>query len=122
VDPAVTIVPDDEAAIAATITRLADDGTRLVFTTGGTGLAPTDVTPAATARVADRMVPGIAEWMRASGMGKTPMASLSRGIAAVRGRTLIINLPGSPSGALESLDAVLPILRHAVEQLAGRDH
>jgi cyclic pyranopterin monophosphate synthase len=122
VDSRVIIVPDDEAAIAAAITSLAAAGVRLVLTSGGTGLSPTDVTPTATARVADRLVPGIAEQMRASGMEKTPMASLSRGIAAVRGQTLIINLPGSPKGAIESLHAIQPVLRHAVEQLAGGDH
>ena len=122
VDSRVLIVPDDEAAIAAAITSLAAADVRLVLTTGGTGLSPTDVTPTATARVADRLVPGIAERMRATGMEQTPMASLSRGIAAVRGQTLIINLPGSPKGAIESLQAIQPVLRHAVEQLAGDDH
>ena len=122
VDSHVVIVPDDEAAIAAAITSMAAAGVRLVLTTGGTGLSPTDVTPAATAGVADRLVPGIPEQMRASGIERTPMASLSRGIAAVRGQTLIVNLPGSPKGALESLQAIQPVLRHAVEQLAGGDH
>jgi cyclic pyranopterin monophosphate synthase len=122
VAPTATIVPDDEAAIAGAITTLADGGACLVLTTGGTGLAPSDVTPSATTRVADRLVPGIAEAMRAYGMQKTPMAALSRGVAAARGRTLIINLPGSPKGALESLEAVIPVLRHAVDQLAGGDH
>jgi len=122
VAPEAVIVPDDETAIAATLARLADEGHRLILTTGGTGLTPTDVTPAATLRVADRQVPGIAEMMRAAGLASTPMASLSRGVVASRGTTMIVNLPGSPKGARESLDAALPVLRHAVDQLVGGDH
>lgn len=121
-EPAAVIVPDDEAAIVEALSRLADAGHRLIVTTGGTGLSPTDVTPAATLRVADRLVPGIAEMMRAAGLASTPMASLSRGVVAARGASLIVNLPGSPKGALESLNAALPVLRHATEQLAGGDH
>jgi cyclic pyranopterin monophosphate synthase len=121
-EPDAVVVPDDQSAIAAALARLADAGHRLILTTGGTGLTPTDVTPAATLGVADRQVPGIAEMMRAAGLASTPMASLSRGVVAARGTTLIVNLPGSPRGALESLNAALPVLRHATEQLAGGDH
>jgi cyclic pyranopterin phosphate synthase len=118
----VLVVPDDRALIEESLASLADAGHRLILTTGGTGLTPTDVTPAATAGVIDREVPGIAELIRSAGLASTPMAALSRGIAGARGNTLIVNLPGSPSGAVESLDAILPVLRHAVEQLAGSDH
>ena len=86
------------------------------------GLTPTDLTPAATRQVIDREVPGMAEQMRAAGRASTPMASLSRGIVGSRGTTLIANLPGSPKGAVESIEALLPVLRHAIEQLAGGDH
>ncbi|HEX5039754.1 MAG TPA: bifunctional molybdenum cofactor biosynthesis protein MoaC/MoaB [Candidatus Limnocylindria bacterium] len=122
VRPQPIVVPDDEDGIATTLTRLADEGYLLVLTTGGTGLTPTDVTPAATRRVVDRVVPGLAELMRAAGMASTPMAALSRGIVGARGTTLIANLPGSPRGATESLAALLPVLRHALDQLAGGDH
>ncbi|HYM52399.1 MAG TPA: molybdenum cofactor synthesis domain-containing protein, partial [Candidatus Dormibacteraeota bacterium] len=122
VAPEPMVVPDDEGAIAATVAGLADAGHRLILTTGGTGLTPTDVTPAATRRVIEREVPGLAELMRAAGLASTPMAALSRGVVGVRGRTLIANLPGSPGGATESLAALLPVLRHAIEQLAGGDH
>ncbi len=122
VRPEADVVPDDEERIAATIARLCDSGYRLVVTTGGTGLTATDVTPAATRRVIDREVPGMAEQMRLAGLSSTPMASLSRGIVGTRGRTLVLNLPGSPAGAAESLAAVAPVLRHAIEQLGGGDH
>ena len=116
------VVADDEAQIAALLSRLADAGHRLILTTGGTGLTPSDVTPAATRRVIEREAPGLAELMRAAGMASTPMAALSRGVVGSRGQTLIANLPGSPAGATESLAALLPVLRHALEQLAGGDH
>ena len=122
VEPEAIVVRDDEVEIAALLGRLADTGHRLILTTGGTGLTPTDVTPAATRRVIDREAPGLAELMRAAGMESTPMAALSRGVVGTRGRTLIANLPGSPKGASESLKALLPILRHALDQLAGSDH
>ena len=122
VAPRPLVVRDDEGEIAALLARLADSGHRLVLTTGGTGLTPTDVTPAATRRVIEREAPGLAELMRASGVVHTPMAALSRGVVGARGRTLIANLPGSPKGATESLEALLPVLRHAIDQLGGGDH
>jgi cyclic pyranopterin phosphate synthase len=122
VAPEAIVVRDDEDEIAAVLARLADAGHRLILTTGGTGLTPSDVTPAATRRVVDREVPGLAELMRATGVVHTPMAALSRGLVGARGVTLIANLPGSPKGATESLDALLPVLRHAIDQLAGGDH
>ena len=122
VAPDALVVPDDESLVAETLAALADRGHRLILTTGGTGLSPTDVTPAATLRVVDREVPGLAERMRAVGGASTPMAALSRAVAGSRGKTLIVNLPGSVRGATESLEALLPVLRHAVDQLAGGDH
>jgi cyclic pyranopterin phosphate synthase len=122
VAPAAIVVADDEAAISGLLARLADAGHRLILTTGGTGLTPGDVTPAATRRVIEREVPGLAELMRATGMASTPMAALSRGVVGARGSALIANLPGSPKGARESVAALLPVLRHALDQLAGGDH
>jgi len=117
------VVPDDMRRIADAIIDAVDLGADLVVTTGGTGLGPRDVTAEATAEVIDYEVPGIAETMRRTGAAKTPMAALSRGLAGVRGRALIINVPGSVKGATESLDAVLPMLGHAVRLLHGdTDH
>jgi cyclic pyranopterin phosphate synthase len=122
VDPHPRVVRDDEEGIAALLTRLIDEAHRLILTTGGTGISPSDVTPAATRRVIDLEIPGLAEQMRAAGLASTPMAGLSRGVVGTRAGTLIINLPGSPTGALESLAAVQPVLRHALDQLSGTDH
>ncbi len=112
------IVPDDAHAIAEALREWAEDSA-LVLTTGGTGLSPRDVTPEATARVLDRLAPGIAEALRADGMTRTPFAMLSRGIAGVRGRCLIVNLPGSPKAVREGMAVLLPVLEHALALLAG---
>lgn len=114
------VVPDERGDIESILGRLAGAGVDLVATTGGTGLGPRDVTPEATRAVIDREAPGLAEEMRAAGRASTPMAALSRAVAGSRGSTLIVNLPGSERGAIESLSAILGVLPHALELLAGR--
>jgi molybdenum cofactor synthesis domain-containing protein len=120
----VMVVPDEIEAIAAAIEAATGDGARLVVTTGGTGIAPRDVTPEATLRVGDRVIPGFGELMRSMSIASAPMASLSRAQAVTRGSALIVNLPGSPSGAVENLRAVLHLIPHALELLSGQrvDH
>src|SRR5487761_640991 len=113
------VVPDDERGIADAIVAAADHGADFVVTTGGTGLGPRDVTPQATSGVIEFEVPGLGETMRRAGAASTPMAALSRSMAGVRGTTLIVNVPGSMKGATESLEAILPVLPHAIRLLHG---
>ncbi|MDH4163448.1 MAG: MogA/MoaB family molybdenum cofactor biosynthesis protein [Nitrospirota bacterium] len=114
------VLPDERRSIADTLARLSDSGeVDLILTTGGTGVAPRDVTPEATREVIDRELPGMAEAMRAASLLKTPHAMISRAVAGIRGRTLIINLPGSPRAVRENLEVVLPAVVHAVEKIQG---
>ncbi len=119
------IIPDERELIESTLCEWSDDRhLNLILTTGGTGLAPRDVTPEATKAIIDREAPGIAEAMRAASLHHTPFGMLSRGIAGTRGRTLIINLPGSPKAVKECLECVLPVLPHAINLLVEgpREH
>jgi molybdenum cofactor synthesis domain-containing protein len=115
------IVPDEREIIAGCLRDWADgEQVALIVTTGGTGLGPRDITPEATRDVLDYEAPGIVEAMRAEGLKHTPLAMLSRGVAGVRGSTLIVNLPGSPKGVRENLSVLLPVLTHALELLSGQ--
>ena len=117
------LLPDDPAQIQSFLRQLAEENAvDVILTTGGTGLGPRDSTPEATQAIAEKLIPGMAEEMRRKGLEHTPRAILSRGIAAIRGTTLILNLPGSPKGAVESLDAVAALLPHSVQIIHGAGH
>lgn len=117
------LVADDAFQIQTILKRLADEEKMdLILTTGGTGLGPRDVTPEATEAIADKMIPGFAEEMRRKGLEKTARAILSRSSAAIRGTTLILNFPGSPKGAVESLDAIAPLIVHSIQIIHGARH
>jgi molybdenum cofactor synthesis domain-containing protein len=119
----VRVVPDEPSQVAALLIEIADQAqVGAIFTTGGTGLGPRDRTPEATRSVIEYEVPGLSECMRAEGRRKTTAAILSRGISGVRGSTLIVNLPGSPKGAIESLDAIVEVVPHAIRLLRGQTH
>lgn len=116
------VIPDEAPLIVRALVDLADAAAvDLVLTTGGTGFAPRDVTPEATLRVLDKKTPGLDEMMRREGLARTPLAILSRGVSGIRGRTLIVNLPGNPKGVRESLDALRPVLAHAIEIMKGEN-
>lgn len=117
------VLSDDQLRLSERLARLADsDGVDVVLTTGGTGLGPRDTTPEATANICDRLVPGLAELMRERGRQSTVRAALSRAVVGLRGRAIIVNLPGSPKGAVESLDAIAELLPHAAEVVRGARH
>lgn len=114
------VIPDERGQIEQKLKDWSDTlGLSLILTTGGTGVAPRDVTPEATLAVVERLVPGMAEAMRNYSLQKTPFAMISRAVVGIRGRTLIVNLPGSPKGARESLEAIIVALPHALEKIAG---
>ena len=115
------VIPDEVSQISGRLATLADGGqVSAIFTTGGTGVAPRDITPEAARAVLDREIPGFGELMRARGLASTPLAALSRSLAGTRGRVLIVTLPGSPKGAVESLDAIVELVPHVLDLLQGQ--
>ena len=116
------VVPDDLQQIRAAVTDAIDAGADTVLTTGGTGIAPTDVTPEAVSPMLDRQVPGIAEALRLAGREKVPTSVLSRGVAGTIGATIVVTLPGSPGGVRDGMGVLAPLLDHAIAQLSGGDH
>jgi len=117
------VVADDSSAIQGYLRRVSDQmEADVILTTGGTGVGPRDITPEATLAVAERLIPGFSEQMRADGRKTFPRAVLSRGVSAIRGKTIIVNLPGSPTGAVESLDTIADLLPHTVDVLHGAHH
>jgi len=116
------VVPDDVEAIRAAVRSAVDDGARVVITTGGTGLAPTDVTPEAVRALLDREVPGVAEALRLAARDRVPTSVLSRGVAGTVGGAFVVTLPGSPGGVRDGMAVLTPLLGHVVDQLAGGDH
>jgi molybdenum cofactor synthesis domain-containing protein len=120
-DPQVVVVPDGDA-VGAALRSAVSDRVDLVVTSGGTGISPTDATPGQTSAVLDYEIPGLAEAIRRSGLPKVPTAILSRGVCGVAGRTLIVNLPGSPGGVRDGLGVLTDVVDHALDQLAGKDH